>query len=182
VNLLASLVVGALLGVVEAATRSRLGAAPQLAALALALLLVAPRTASTGARCLGILLGYSSCSLDPVGVFLLGGGLAALLLVPARRFVFAESAATQALFGLGAAASLAAARGIHALLGLSPPLPWGADALVTPLLTAASVPILAHAGLALRRRAAVVEAARDGGRAEQRPGEPRREADPPPPE
>lgn len=150
-NLLLGLGGGVLLGLVQVALVRRLGASPDLAAVAVAWLLLRAHGRGIGARCLGLLLGFSSCSLEPVGSFLLGGGIAAVVLAPARGFVFLESATTRALFGLVAAVALAFGREAHAWLGLSPSLPWRGEALATPLLTAAAVPILARAGGELLR-------------------------------
>jgi hypothetical protein len=150
-NLLLGLVGGVALGLVQIALWRRFGASPDLAAVALALLLSRRGTRHNGVRSLGLLLGISACSLEPVGSFLLGGGIAAVLLVPARAFVFVESATTRALFGLVAAVALALGREAHAWLGLAPSLPWRGDALATPLLTALAVPILARAGAQLLR-------------------------------
>jgi hypothetical protein len=162
-NLLAALVGGVLLGLVQLALESTSSASPDLAAVALALLLLRPSLRRAGARATGLLLGVSSCSLDPLGAILLGGGLAAWLLVSLRALVFGESPAAQALFGLVAALSFAVARSAYAWAGLAPALPRSGSAAAEPLLTAAAVPILAAAGSGLRRMARW-SAARAGGR------------------
>ncbi len=152
-NLLIALAVGVVLGIAEIALRRQVGASPDLAALALALLLAGSSSKQLGARCLGLLLGASTCSIEPVGVFLLGGGLAATLLVPARAFVFLESSTTRALFALTASLALAIGRELHAWLKLTAKLPWSQACATTPLLTVAAAPILALAGVGFLRMA-----------------------------
>lgn len=152
-NFLGALLAGVLLGLAEIACASRLPAAPDLTAVALALLLSGDSSRSTGARCTGLLLGASACALEPVGAFLLGGGIAALLLTSLRTIVFGESLATKAAFGLTAALALALGRTLCAWAGLTPALAWEPSSFTTPLLTAAVVPILALASSGLRRMA-----------------------------
>ena len=152
-NFVVALVAGAALGLLEIALRARLQASPDLLAVALALLLIAPRSRRTAARFVGLLMGASACSLDPIGAFLLGGGIAALVLLSLRDFVFPESLLTQALFGLAAALALTLGRLVCQWAGQAPPLPMPPQAWIAPLLTAAAVPILARVGRELRRMA-----------------------------
>jgi hypothetical protein len=166
VNFLLGLVGGVLLGLAELSLRAHLPASPDLTAAGLALLMLRADAAGprrTGSRCAGLLLGGSTCSLDPVGAALLGGAIAALLLLSLRRMVFAESVATQAVFGATAALALALGRALHAWVGLAPALPFAATSWTTPLLTAAAVPILAQAGGALLRMARRSAARTDAG-------------------
>jgi hypothetical protein len=152
-SFLVALVAGAALGLLELTLRSRLELSPDLAAVALSLLLIAPRSRKTAARFVGLLAGASSCSLEPIGAWLLGGGVAALVLLALRDFVFPESLWTQALFGLAAALALVFGRVVAEWAGQSPPLPWRAHGWTTPLLTAAAVPILARVGGGFHRMA-----------------------------
>jgi hypothetical protein len=142
---------GLALALLEALVRARFGAAPDLAALALALLLTAPPSKRTPAVAIALLLGYASCTLEPANVALLGGGIAATLLAPARAFLNPESGLSQALFGLAASLAFVLSRELHARLGFTVRLAWRPDGWTTPLLTALATPILARAGSELRR-------------------------------
>ncbi len=139
---LIGLLAGLLLAATELHLRLHLPLVPDLAALALAWLLVRPGSRTRVASFTGVLLGASTFSADPVGSWLLGGGLAALLLVPLREIVFLESALTQAIFGLVAAVALRAARELYVWFDLTPALPWGRASWSAPLLAALALPIL----------------------------------------
>jgi len=164
-NLLLALLAGAVIGLFEAWLRARFGAAPDLAAVALVLMLIGSgsrwRHRRNGWRCLGLMLGFSTCSLDPPLALVLGGGIAGVLLQSLRSVVFVERAATQAVFGLIASLALVAGRELYAFVGLAPKLALAPASWTTPLLTALAVPILARVGLALRRMARW-NAGRDG--------------------
>lgn len=118
------------------------GVAPDLPAVALALLLVARPSRASGVRVAALLLGASTSGLDPLGAWLLGGGVAAAVLLPLRAVVFVESAWAQFLFGLVSAFALSGARGLYALFGQGPLLPYSVADLAPPLLSGAAVPIL----------------------------------------
>ncbi len=142
VQLALSFVAGIALAAIEQLLRARLGTAPDLAAVALALLLTTPARPSTGVQALGLLLGFSTSSLDPLGAWLLGGGIAAAILLPLRDLVFVESPGTQLLFGLLCSGALLAARVVYALFGGGVLLSFALRDLAAPLLAAAAVPIL----------------------------------------
>ena len=165
VNVLLGFAAGLVAGAAEAWLRARFGAAPDAAAVALGwLLLQAPSRRAAGAT-LGVLLGFSTFSADPIGALLLGGGVAALLLVPLRDVVYVESALTQVLFGLAAAAALRGARELYVWFGVTEPLPWTAASWTSPLLAGLALPILARvfggACRMARRLADVIDALRE---------------------
>lgn len=170
-QLLLSFVAGVWLAALERLLVARLGGAPDLAAVALALLLtgapIGARGRSTGARALGLLLGFSTLSLDPLGAWLLGGGVAAAALLPMRDVVFVESPGTQFLFGLLCAGSFAGARALYALFGQGPLLPVALADFAPALLAGAAVPILRalfrSAVRGWRRMVESWETRRDGG-------------------
>ena len=147
------LLLGLLLGTVEGWLRRAAPVAPDLLGIAVGVLLLHSSRRKVAAWALGLLLGFSTCSADPVGATLLGGGIAALLLVPLREVVFLESALTQALFGLVSAVALRSARELYSWFDLAPRLPWTADSATAPLLCALLVPILVRVGGELRRMA-----------------------------
>ncbi|MSR45541.1 MAG: hypothetical protein EXS13_00475 [Planctomycetes bacterium] len=144
---------GLLLGGVELVLRARLPLAPDLLAVAIGALLLQSQRRPVGGWILGVLLGFSTFSADPTAAVLLGGGIAALLLVPMRDLVFLESAWTQALFGLAAAVALRCARELYAWFDLVPRLPWSEASFTAPLLSALLLPILVRLGGELRRMA-----------------------------
>ena len=159
-TLLLAVAAGLLLGLGEGTLRGLAPEAPNLLAAALAVVLCdvgsqrsRPQrsTRAMGASFVGLLLGYSACSLEPANVFLLGGGIAAVALTAARRVLFVESVLAQAAFGLAAFAALWLSRELHAGLGLAPRLSWRPDGWMTPLLTALATPILVRAWVELRR-------------------------------
>ena len=137
-----SFVAGIALAAIETLLRARLGFAPDCAAVALALLLTGAARPSTGVYALGLLLGFSTSSLDPLGAWLLGGGIAAAVLLPLRDVVFLESPGTHLLFGLLCSGAFLAARTLYSLFGGGVLLPYAPHDLVAPLLAAAAVPIL----------------------------------------
>jgi hypothetical protein len=139
-------VAGIALAAVEQLLVVRLGVAPDLAAVALALLLTTPARPSTGVQAIGLLLGFSTSSLDPLGAWILGGGIAAAILLPLRELVFLESVGTQLVFGLLCSGALLAARTVYVLFEGGVPLPFTPHDLVAPLLAAAAVPILHRSG------------------------------------
>jgi hypothetical protein len=163
VDALLAYVGGLLLGAAQHVVARRFGAAPDLAAVALGLLLtgrIGPRLAFQAS---GLLLGFSTMSLEPLGAWLLGGGAAAAMLLPLRAVVFVESPSTQAIFTLACAGSLAGARGLYALFEGGPPPAFARGDL------AVVVPILRRGGVAAarewRRLRDRVEARRRGGAA-----------------
>jgi hypothetical protein len=85
--------------------------------------------------------------------------------LPARAFLFVESARTQAVFAVAASLALLLSRELHARLGLAPRLAWRPEGWTSPLLAALATPILARAWSELRRVARWgrdrVEAARE---------------------
>jgi len=93
-ELVLSFVAGIALAAIEHLLRARFGFAPDCAAVALALLLTSKARPSSGVYALGLLLGFSTSSLDPLGAWLLGGGIAAAVLLPLRDLVFVESFGT----------------------------------------------------------------------------------------
>jgi len=133
---------GVWLGAVERLLAVHAIVFPDLAAVALALLLVSAPSRTTGVRACGLLLGISTLSLDPLGAWLLGGGAAAALLLPLREVVFVESAWAQFLFGFLCPLSFAGARGLYALFGQGPLFPFRVADLAPPLLSGLAVPIL----------------------------------------
>ena len=138
----AAFVAGVWLAAAERLLFAHAPIAPDLAAVVLALLLTSRQTRTTGVRAAALLLGASTLSLDPLGAWLLGGGVAAAVLLPLREVVFVESLWAQFLFGLVAALSLAGARGLYALFGQGPLFPFTVADLAPPLLTGLAVPIL----------------------------------------
>ena len=141
-ELVLSFVAGIALAAIEHLLRARFGFAPDCAAVALALLLTSKARPSSGVYALGLLLGFSTSSLDPLGAWLLGGGIAAAVLLPLRDLVFVESPGTQLLFGLLCSGALLAARTLYALFSGAPLLPFPPSELVAPLLVVVAVPIL----------------------------------------
>jgi hypothetical protein len=166
-QLVLSLVAGVWLAAFERLLVARLGGAPDLAAVAMALLLTATPTRATGARALGLLLGFSTLSLDPLGAWLLGGGVAAAALLPMRDVVFVESPGTQLLFGLLCSGSFAGARALYALFGQGPVLPVALADFAPALLAGGAVPILRalfrSAVRGWRRLLEIRETRREGG-------------------
>jgi hypothetical protein len=145
VNLLqfvVAFVAGVWLAAFERLLSAHAPSAPDLAALALALLLSARPSRATGLRACALLLGISTQSLDPLGAWLLGGGVAAAVILPLRDVVFVESPSSQFLFGLLCALSFSGARALYALFGQGPLFPFHLADLAPPLLTGAAVPIL----------------------------------------
>ncbi len=140
------LAIGLLLGVLEGAWRAHIDVAPDLLGVAIgAVLLRAPDRRAAG-LVIGLLLGFSTFSADPIGALLLGGGIAALVLVPMREVVFVESALTRFLFAAAAATLLRCARELFAWFDLAAALPWSAASWNAPLLAGLLLPILARAG------------------------------------
>ena len=151
VSLPLGILVGFLAGLVESWLRARLPIAPDLVAAPIAFLLLRPQRRSVALGTVGVLLGFSTFSADPVGVLLLGGGMAALILAPLRDVVFLESVWTQAFFGFISAVALRSARELYAWFDLVPRLPWTTASFTAPLLGALLVPILLRVGVELRR-------------------------------
>jgi hypothetical protein len=137
---------GVFLGAAELLARRVLPVAPDLVAVALGGLLLQARRRRTAGFVVGLLLGFSTWSADRVGVLWLGGGMAALCLVPLRDVVFLESAWTQALFALVSAVALRCARELYAWFELVAPLPFTAASVTSPLLAALLLPILLRVG------------------------------------
>ena len=146
-QLVLAFVAGIALAAIEHLLRARFGFAPDCAAIALALLLTGAARPATGVYALGLLLGFSTSSLDPLGAWLLGGGIAAAILLPLRDIVFVESPGTQLLFGLLCSGALLAARTVYTLFTGGVLLPFAPGELVAPLLAAAAVPILRWSGV-----------------------------------
>jgi len=147
------LLLGLVLGACEGWLRDAAPVAPDLLGVAVGALLLQSARRKVAAWALGLLLGFSTYSADPVGATLLGGGMAALLLVPLREVVFLESALTQALFGLVSAVALRSARELYSWFDLAPRLPWTTASWSSPLLCALLLPILVRVGGELRRMA-----------------------------
>ncbi|MBM4014457.1 MAG: hypothetical protein FJ293_05770 [Planctomycetes bacterium] len=145
-SLLLGGLLGLILGAAELELRQRMPVAPDLAAVALGGLLLQAGRRRTVGWVIGLLLGFSTWSADRVGALWLGGGMAALLLVPLREVVFLESAWTQALFALVAAVALRSARELYAWFDLLPRLPFTAASFTAPLLAALLLPILLRVG------------------------------------
>jgi hypothetical protein len=146
-HLALAFVAGTWLAAVERLLVVRFGVGPDLAAVALALLLTTlPKRSSqaraNGVRACGLLLGFSTSSLDPLGVWLLGGGVAAAALLPLRDVLFIESPGSQFLFGLLCSFAFAGARALYALFGQGPLLPFTLADFAPPLLAGVAVPIL----------------------------------------
>lgn len=135
-------VAGVWLAALERLVSAHAPSAPDLAAVALALLLITQHSRTTGVRACALLLGMSTLSLDPLGAWLLGGGVAAAVLLPLRDVVFVESASAQFLFGLVSALSFSGARALYALFGQGPLFPFRLADLAPPLLSGLAVPIL----------------------------------------
>lgn len=144
---------GLLAGVVESFLRARLPVTPDVLAVVLGALLLQSARRPVAGWVVGVLLGFSTFSADRLGALLLGGGCAALLLVPLREVVFLESAWTQALFAAVAAIALRSARELYAWFDLVPPLPWNGASVTAPLLSALLLPILVRVGGEAHRRA-----------------------------
>ena len=142
----AGLLLGLLLGLFEGGLRAALPIAPDLLAVAVGGLCLRAPDARCGGLVLGVLLGFSTFSADPIGALLLGGGMAALLLVPLRDVVFVESALTHALFGGVAALLLRFGRELFSWFDLAPSLPFTAATWSAPLLAALLLPILVRLG------------------------------------
>lgn len=140
------LLLGLLTGLLEGAWRAHLPLAPDLLAVALGALFLRAPDARCGGLVLGVLLGFSTFSADPIGTLLLGGGMAALVLVPLREVVFVDSVLTHALFGGLAALLLRCGRELFAWFDLAPALPFSTASWSAPLLAALLLPILARLG------------------------------------
>ncbi len=106
-----------------------------------ALVLVRLDLARAGARFAALLLGYAAGSSDPIGVFLLGGGLAALVLLASRELFYWEHWVVPCGVVLLSWCCFAAAKFAAATLDLVPATPWGMDQWVGLAVTLGLAPI-----------------------------------------
>jgi len=149
-------VIGTLAGALQSELNQLLAVRPDVPVVLLALFVSLSPWGKIAARAAGLALGAASAALDPLGVWILTAGLAALLILPLREWCFVERAPTQLLTGAVAAAAHAASLWIAHALGAVASVPDGVALAGCAAATALCTPVLA-AGASLLQRALPAE-------------------------